>query len=52
MSRAGSSHVHIHVHVHLSGLAGGVGKVDVVVSGLNSGGKDVGDIDVNGSGSG
>jgi hypothetical protein len=52
MSPAGSSHVHIHVHVHMNGLDGGVGKVDVVVSGLNSGGKDVGDIDVSGSGSG
>jgi hypothetical protein len=36
----------------MNGLDGGVGKVDVVVSGLNSGGKDVGDIDVSGSGSG
>ena len=33
MSPAGSSHVHIHVHVHMNGLDGGVGKVDVVVSG-------------------
>jgi hypothetical protein len=49
MSRVGTSHVHIHVHVHLNGLDGGVGKVDVIVSGLNSGGKDFGDIDVSGS---